>query len=226
MDADLTLPDSAFVVLAVLAERPMHGYDLQKVVHDRGFLFWTQLRRSSSYKALQLLERHGLVAARIEAGAGPSRHVYTITERGIEHLHAEGLRKLAKPGHPRSEVDLAIYALPFLPRDEALAAFRDCREHLDLRAEFLRERLQWCRARGLRMPALSFERPLVALEAEIKWLDRLVTEYASGADLSTEEWNDYEYLAPPGAASAAARSEAPDRLGDQHQPDGDRNGQK
>lgn len=203
MDADLTLPDSAFVVLAVLAERPMHGYDLQKVVHDRGFLFWTQLRRSSSYKALQLLERHGLVAPRVESGAGPSRHVYTITERGLDHLRGEGLSKLANPGHPRSEIDLAIYALPFLPRDEALAAFRQCRENLESRADFLRERLEWCRSRGLRMPALSFERPLAALEAEIAWLDGLVARYTAGSDLSTEEWNDYEYLAPPGADPAS-----------------------
>jgi len=203
MGADLTLPDSAFVVLAVLAERPMHGYDLQKVVHNRGFLFWTQLRRSSSYKALQLLERNGLVAATIEAGTGPSRNVYSITERGLDQLRTEGRRKLATPGHPRSEIDLAIYALPFLPRKQACAALRQCREHLAARAEFLRERLQWCTARGLRLPALSFERPLAALEAEMTWLDGLVADYAAGVDLSTEEWNHYEYLAPPDSTSGS-----------------------
>lgn len=198
MDAELTLPDSAFVVLVVLAERPMHGYDLQKVIHNRGFQFWTQVRRSSSYKALQVLERNGLITARTESGAGPSRHVYSITERGIEELHKEGLRKLAAPGHPRSEIDLAIYALPMLPRDRALTALRQSRTYLEARAGFLRERLQWCTDRGLRLPALSFERPLAALEAELNWLDRLATEYEADTDLSIQQWNDYEYLEPPG----------------------------
>lgn len=197
-----TLPDSAFVVLAVLAERPMHGHDLQRVVQNRGFSFWTQLHRSASYKALQLLERNGLTKARTEPGDGPNRRVYSITERGLDQLRREGLRKLATPAHPRSEIDLAIYALPFLPRDQALVALRRCLQHLQTRAEFLRERLHWCTTRGLRMPALAFERPLVALEAEYDWLERLLAEYEAGAESSTEDWKHYAYLEPPTADPA------------------------
>lgn len=189
------------MVLAVLAERPMHGYDLQRVVHDRGFTFWTQLRRSSSYKALRLLEHNGLIFERAEPGDGPDRKVYSITEQGLNRLRRECLAKLAAPSHPRSEIDLAIYALPFLPKDQALAALRESRQHLAARAEFLRERLAWCRDRGLRMPALSFERPLVALEAELTWLDHFVTDYAALPDPSTQEWNEYSYLEPPDAGA-------------------------
>jgi len=179
----------------------MHGYDLQRVVHDRGFTFWTQLRRSSSYKALHLLKRHGLITVRTKPGDGPNRKVYSITEQGLEQLRRHCLAKLATPSHPRNDIDLAIYALPFLPRVQALAALRQSREHLQARAEFLRERLTWCRRRGLRMPALSFERPLVALEAEIEWLNHFVADYAAHPDPSTEEWNEYSYLEPPDAAS-------------------------
>lgn len=191
------LPDSAFVVLAVLAERPHHGYELQRVVHDRGFRFWTQLRRSATYNALQLLERDGLVTASSERGDGPRRKVYRISDRGRDALRAEGLRKLAAPANPHNEIDLAVYALPFLPADDVLSAMGRCRAHLGARAAFLQERLDWCTTRDLRIPALAFERPLVALRAEIRWLDKLMAEQATGAPSDPSDWSHYVYQPPP-----------------------------
>lgn len=190
------LPDSAYVVLAVLAEGENHGYGIEKLVHTRGFRFWTSIKRSSVYKALPLLESRGLITAHDEAGDGPARKVYRITEPGRDQLSSQGLAKLAEPAHPRSEIDLALYVLPFLPRDEAGAALEKCRETLRQREAFLAERLAWCRARELTMPALSFERPLLALRAELGWLDRIIAEYAAGAELRAEDWNAYAYKEP------------------------------
>lgn len=196
MDED-RLPDSAFLVLAVLAERPHHGYELQRVVYGRGFRFWTQLRRSASYKALGILERADLVTGRTEPSNGPQRKVYRITDRGVDRLRVEALRKLAEPAHPHSEIDLAIYALPFLPEGEVITALRRCLDHLRAREDFLRERLDWCTTRGLRVPGLAFERPLVALRAEVAWLEGLLADQLAGARTDAGDWGHYVYREPP-----------------------------
>jgi hypothetical protein len=89
------------------------------------------------------------------------------------------------------------YALPFLPKAEAARAFDKCLTHLQARRDFLEERLEWCRQRKLGIPALAFERPLVALDAELNWLERVAREVAKHQP-SANEWAQYIYREPPG----------------------------
>jgi len=185
------LPDSALIVLAILAEGENHGYGIERLVHNRGFRFWTNLRRSSVYKTLSSLQTRGLITAHDGVGGGPTRNVYRISRAGMHSLRREGLGKLADPGHPRSDIDVALYLLPFLPRAEAMAALDACLSRLRDREAFIAERLAWCQERGLDMPALNFERPLLALRAELTWLDQFAKRYASGAETRPTDWSSY-----------------------------------
>lgn len=203
------LSDSAFVVLALLAEAPAHGYDLRKKVLERGFQFWTRLERTAIYNALLTLERQSLVTARSEKGTGRPRKVYRLTARGHRTLRNEGLRHLASPLHPRHELDLGLYALPFLPPQEGRAALDHYMKDLEGRRAFLRERHQWCLARGLTLPALAFERPLLALESEMTWLQRVVAQLESGQLSGTGQWARYEYRHPLGLTGGDADSPQP-----------------
>jgi DNA-binding PadR family transcriptional regulator len=197
------LADSAFLVLALLAEREAHGYELQKLAHTRGFRFWTRLTRSSIYNALSALEGGGLVNVRAASGGGPERRVYRITRAGRDRLRRDTLAHLAAPSHPRHELDLGIYALPFVSLEQSREAIESCLDALHARDAFLSERLEWCRARELVLPALAFERPLLALRAEIAWLERVLEDLpALAAREST--WAGYEYREPP-----APEGEAP-----------------
>jgi DNA-binding PadR family transcriptional regulator len=200
------LPDSSFLVLALLAEGETHGYDIQRLSHNRGFRFWTQLRRSTIYNALTRLEEQGLISAHLKPGEGPDRKVYRITKRGLSRLRSESIRHLSAPGHPRNELDLGIYALPFLSREEAQKAIDECLGRLRRRLAFLEERAQWCRAQNLRMPALAFERPLHALRQEVRWLEDVAAEYSrDGA--SREDWAQYVYREPPSFDVDGARAD-------------------
>lgn len=69
------------VLLALLAERPMHGYDL---MIELGRLFAPHYHPSpgSVYPAVEALEAEGLIAAR--ANDGP--RVYRLTRSGAEAL--------------------------------------------------------------------------------------------------------------------------------------------
>ncbi len=187
------LSNAAFVVLALLAEGESHGYHLERQAHARGFRYWTDLKRSSIYLALKRLLALGLVQSRLEEGGGPARKVYAITSAGQERLEADALTHLAAPGHPRSELDLGLYALPFVPRLHAQAALAQGRVVLEGRARFLQERLAWCRENQLPLVALSFERPLLALQAELGWLERVQRALEAGELVAEPEWGRYEY---------------------------------
>ena len=70
------------LVLALLAERPMHGYDLAKAIEERssGTLAPGQ---GTLYPTLHRLERNGLIAGQwMAASGGPERRVYRLTPNG------------------------------------------------------------------------------------------------------------------------------------------------
>ena len=68
------------VVLGLLAEEPMYGYDLLERFRERGMAVWTELSRASVYQVLKRLERDGLVTGKAQKGrVGPDRRVFRIT---------------------------------------------------------------------------------------------------------------------------------------------------
>lgn len=194
------LPDSCFIVLALLSEGDIHGYELEKQVFNRGFRFWAQLGRSSIYNSLRMLEKSGLVKSRSKEGGGPNRKVFSVTKAGLQRLRKEGYKHLASPSHWRSELDLGLYALPLFDVEEGRKAFTETLGCLENRLKFIRERLKWCRDRELELPALSFERTATMLEAEIEWLKGVRKRIAARKEPFTyEEWQKYEYQEPPAA---------------------------
>lgn len=191
------LPVTAYLVLALLAEGEAHGYELQRQVHDRGFRFWTNIQRSSIYGALKRLEREGLVRSELREGGGPARKVYRLTEDGEERFRTEGLSYLSAPAHPRDEVDLGVLTLPFVDLEASRQAIESASALLKAREAFVSERLEWCRARGLELPALNFERPLLTIRADLAWLERLRETFEGRREPPAPgEWRSYEYLRP------------------------------
>jgi DNA-binding PadR family transcriptional regulator len=77
------------VLLGLLAEKPMHGYELAQRAHDDEALraIW-RIERSEVYFLLGKLNRCGYVGQHGEqAGNGPARVVYELTEAGREALN-------------------------------------------------------------------------------------------------------------------------------------------
>jgi len=71
--------DVRSAILALLNERPMHGYEIIGELSDRTEGLWRP-SPGSIYPTLQLLEDEGLVVAQIDDSAGKRR--YNLTEEG------------------------------------------------------------------------------------------------------------------------------------------------
>ncbi len=82
----LTTPD--LVILSLLAERPMHGYEVNATLEDRKIREWAPVSRPQIYYSLDKLTRLGLIRAGADESpaAGPERRVFETTASGRDRL--------------------------------------------------------------------------------------------------------------------------------------------
>ncbi len=85
-EARLTTAD--LVLLSLLAERPMHGYQANAELVRREVQDWAGISRPQVYYSLEKLARLGLLRWAADRGEaeGPERQVYAVTARGTEAL--------------------------------------------------------------------------------------------------------------------------------------------
>ena len=78
----LTTPD--LVLLSLLAERPMHGYQANLELERRQVRDWAGVSRPQVYYSLEKLAREGLIRAGADESpaAGPDRCVYKTSAKG------------------------------------------------------------------------------------------------------------------------------------------------
>lgn len=78
----LTTPD--LVLLSLLAERPMHGYQANLELERREIRDWAAISRPQVYYSMEKLVKAGLVRAAesSEPAAGPERSVFETTAKG------------------------------------------------------------------------------------------------------------------------------------------------
>lgn len=84
--SSLTTPD--LVLLSLLAERPMHGYQANLELERREVRDWAGISRPQVYYSLEKLARMGLVrtAADQDPASGPERSVFATTAKGRDAL--------------------------------------------------------------------------------------------------------------------------------------------
>jgi DNA-binding PadR family transcriptional regulator len=78
----LTVPD--LVLLSLLAEQPMHGYQANTLLEARKVRDWAGVSRPQVYYSLDKLARLGLIRSTEaeDPGGGPERRVFATTPRG------------------------------------------------------------------------------------------------------------------------------------------------
>ena len=84
--AELTTPD--LVILSLLAERAMHGYQVNLELERREVRDWAGISRPQVYYSLEKLAAAGLIRAgeSDEPAAGPERRVFETTAKGRNAL--------------------------------------------------------------------------------------------------------------------------------------------
>jgi DNA-binding PadR family transcriptional regulator len=129
---ELTTPD--LVLLSLLAERPMHGYQANLELERREIRDWAAISRPQVYYSLEKLARASLIRASQtdEPASGPERSTYETNARGRAALAAalereEWARQRDRPPF------LTWIALSWLARPGVF------QKQMERRAEFLKQ---------------------------------------------------------------------------------------
>jgi len=109
------------VVLGLLNQMPMHGYQLHQEIERTGMEIWAEVNLSSIYNTLNRLEQSKMVRAKREKpGRMPERSVYHITKSGKEKLASLLEQVLRCKSIRPANLMLGIFFIKGLPKRKAL----------------------------------------------------------------------------------------------------------
>jgi DNA-binding PadR family transcriptional regulator len=154
-------------LLGLLESGPRHGYDLKRAFDDEKFGHDRPLHYGQVYSTMSRLLKNGLVEVDgIEAGGGPERKRYAITDAGITEVQ----QWLATPQKPEEYLQSALYTRVVL----ALLTHRDAADILyTQRSEHLRSMrvLTDRKRKGDLADQLICDHAHFHLEADLRWLE-------------------------------------------------------
>jgi len=158
-----------FGILGLLADQPLHGYQIKQVFAEMLGGTW-DLNIGSVYQVLQRLERDGLVEPVGERGAR-GRQSYRATRAGVSAL-AEWLEESeSEPQLLREEVYIKLLLLA-RHADGKVDQLLDRQRGVYLqRLRDLADQERVARERGREELALLFKGGQLHTEADLKWLD-------------------------------------------------------
>jgi DNA-binding PadR family transcriptional regulator len=182
------MTNAELAILTLIAEKPRHGYEIEQVIEERGMREWTEVGFSSIYYLLKKLEEKNLIQGRMErqAGRGPARKVYEITDAGREARRAGVLEALSVPQRAYPLLQLGLASLPGVSRSEALAALRRYHDRLKDRLEHVQSRRDDQRPLPYFVEAM-FSHSIVMIEAERGWIEEFVNQLEERTKKSTRE---------------------------------------
>jgi DNA-binding PadR family transcriptional regulator len=172
----------SLTVLCLLRVRPMHPYEMRRLIREWHKDEFLDLKRGSLYHAVERLSRAGLIEA-VETrreGKRPERTVYRLTGEG-ERAGGAWLREmLARPVKEPTQFFAALSFLPHLHPDAVL-------EQLRLRVGLLEEEIAGLGAvlaamvpRIGRLVLVEVEYARAMKQAELAWVRSLIDDLSSG----------------------------------------------
>lgn len=168
----MNLTTSEQLILGILAEQPRHGYEIEKVIVERGMRSWTDIGFSSIYYLLGKLEKEQLVKSQAIDAKSKGRKLYTITAKGINAC-TEAARKTLAESQTHEPLLVGLANSPLLENTE-LVELLDERSKQNKQAVEKIEQAQ--RSQG-QLPAFVqaiFEYNIYKLKAEADWAEATV----------------------------------------------------
>lgn len=170
------LTDAELVILSLICEQPMHGYQIEQAITERNMRTWTDLSTSSIYYILQRLEEKGFIerSQEQERTSGVPRKVYDITVEGKKQWKESTLQALAKPKFIYTNFLMGLHNLWGIPAEEALYAVVTYRDWLIGDLQRQRDELENLGVSFFPLDVL-FEYGFTLGEAELTFLMDLIT---------------------------------------------------
>lgn len=157
-------------LLALLASRPAHGYDLKlRYEASTGGTRW--VNGGQIYTTLRRLERDGLIETTAESSSDDDKTIYRLTERGSAELHAWFATPVGGADGNREELLIKV-ALSFdTPGIEARSVLRTQRQATLRTLQELTARKAQLGDHAALGAQASLDLLIARAEAEARWLE-------------------------------------------------------
>jgi DNA-binding PadR family transcriptional regulator len=169
-------------VLCFLRERPMHPYEMQRLLFERHWNEVLVLKRGSLYHAIKRLLQSKLITAAGTSrdGRRPERTTYRITPAGEEELVRWLREMVAVPQREPSVFMASVNFLIHLPPRDAIAQLENRAQLLEQEISTTEPELKKVATFLPRCLLLEGEYLLWMRKAELQWVRGLVDELHSG----------------------------------------------
>jgi DNA-binding PadR family transcriptional regulator len=125
------------LLLGLLLDRPMHGYELYQQIQSEGIDDWFNVSMAGVYYSLGKLRDQGLVAeSRQRGGRSARKSIYRLTDEGRTGFFAAMEEQAVRQEKVYQDYDIIIYLLNKLPLQKAASLLA---QHESFLAEQMRE---------------------------------------------------------------------------------------
>lgn len=169
-------------VLALLRERPMHPYEILRVLKLRKKDDVLVLKRGSLYHAIRRLAAAKLIVEgeTTREGLRPERTTYTLASAGEAALGRALKTLIATPRHEPSTFMGSLSFLVYLAPAEAIQSLEERVAHLQREIATFDERIATATPMAGRINMVESEYVRALRMAELKWVRELLGEIRSG----------------------------------------------
>jgi DNA-binding PadR family transcriptional regulator len=172
------------MVLVLLAEAPMHPYEMQRLMQWRGKDQVVRVQRGSLYPAVERLAKAGLIEPleTERAGRRPERTVYQITDVGRDTAETWLTTMVRTVRNEFPEFPAALSFIPLLSTEDARAQLTARLLELGKQIAALRSVAADLKERYQlpRLFSVEDEYRLAMLAAEHTWVGSILDDLASG----------------------------------------------
>lgn len=174
------------IILGLLSQSSMHGYEIQKWLETSDASFWADVKSGSIYHALRKMEQEELIEIHSKKSVGNrSKAIYSITKNGRNRL-----RELLESGWSRSTSSYpsSLYVLLTFYDLLPLSVLEECmKKQIDL----LKQEMQrWKQGEEIKMKEgvmpkwgkWLFENGRAHLYADIELLEKLLLQMQENRD--------------------------------------------
>jgi DNA-binding PadR family transcriptional regulator len=172
----------SLTVLCLLRVRPMHPYEMQRLIREWHKDEFLDLKRGSLYHAIEQLRRAGCIEAMETSREGkrPERTVYRLTEAGDQQVHDWLRTMLARPLREPTQFFAALSFLPHLTPQSVLEQLQERTGLLEKEIDNLNMVLATMVPKIGRLVLIEVEYARALRQAELAWVHSLIEDLQRG----------------------------------------------
>jgi DNA-binding PadR family transcriptional regulator len=208
----------ALAVLACLSERPMHPYEINTTLRNRGKEQSIKLNYGSLYAVVESLQKLGLITSRAvtREGRRPERTVYEITAAGADEFEDWLAELLSTPVREFTSLEAGLSLMAGLPPDEVARLLGDRAEKLRIELRSLEAAEQVGDEMGLpEVFTVESRYRHALLTAELAFVTGIAERIETGNFGGTAVWRRLHELRADGVSFAEITADPVSYLGEE-----------